>query len=155
MEIIDRLFLSLLFALLILLIIVIGILVTELFKRRKDKRGIWYFIILYLIIGFKLLLDNYVHFLNSPSELLVSAVSFLDIFPLTMSIIIFYSLWSKLDKRISFVIIIFIVSILLVNFSQIFFANLFLDVLNLVVLAGVNFGFYFLTIKFLIDTSGS
>ena len=152
-NIIDSLFLSSLFAILIMNIVLIGILIVRLFENKTYKKGIILFIILFCVSSFKTILDNYVYFKDSPSDFLVRLISIFTIFPFVLSLAIFFYLWKRLDKKIFSVTVVFIILIMGVNFSKMFSSGLFIDILNLIALLGVNLAGFFLTIKFLIDTS--
>ncbi len=154
-KIIDILFLNLLFTLVVVKITLLGVLVAEFFERDKGRRSIAYMMALVLVVAFKVVLDNYIYFQSRPSEILIRADLYLDIFPVGMTIAVLYLLWKKLDKRIITVLISFMVFIVSVNFFKTFSKSPFLDILKIIALTGVNFSLYFLIIKFLVDSSES
>lgn len=153
MDIISILSIVILFTLSIFSIVLIGILISEIFERKNGRRNIFYFLFFYFLILGRMIFDAYLTFFNSSVSIFAKFDLFFSTILLIPMITIFFFLWKQLDKRIISFNVLVITIIFIINFLMPFSYNLYFGIVNIISIAFVNFGFYFLTIKFLIDTS--
>lgn len=148
MEIIKTFNLGILFLLSMLMIVSIGILITNFFENKKDKKGIIYFVIVYFIFLARIILDTYNFFFENLELLFGGYALFFDLLLLIFISPLFYKLWSKLNKFSIFIIGLLLIANFGINFFS--FSEDFFKIVKLLFFLLLNLFFYFLGIHFLI-----
>ena len=151
-ELVHNIYLSMVFIIGILMLVLIGILLAELSIKGRRKKSIFWFLFLCLVVFARNLLEVYSVFGGSKEIIFNKFGLVFNIIPLILIILVFWILWKKLDKKIISFIIACLVGIFSSNFLIMISENLIFKVINLISILLLNLGFYFLIVKYLIDT---
>lgn len=138
----------------ILLILLVGILITEYYKRKKDNRkGVLAFLLLSMGITIFIIFDTYRFFIGYNKGIFLTVLMGMNIVLLSFFVVNCVSVWGKINKKLFFIIPVFVTGIII--FEQMFkwFLDISLEILNTVAMGGATILFYFLVFKFLITTS--
>ena len=156
MEIINSFILSSYLVNYFLFIIAIGIYILEFYRRDESKReGIINFLLLSIGgIGY-VILSTYSYFLDfSPTWYIFVMLAFLVFLIIIFSWTV-YRLWGKINKQLFFSCLVFCLSFLSFGILLKFYLNTVFEVVySFSLMTGVVL-YYFLIIKFLIDTKRS
>jgi len=152
---------STLFVMIITFIVLTGVLFTEIFKR-KNRKEIFYGIVVRIIIDTYWDFAGYKHLILGKEGLFLDFVLFMGI------IVVFYKLWGKIDKKLILLIIFSALILIFSSFSllaltpligiipskfSLFLLGSTMGFLQAVLVMVISISSYFLVIKFLVDNS--
>lgn len=158
---------STLFVMIITFIVLTGVLFTEIFKR-KNRKEIFYLIIVLYGIVVRIIIDTYWDFAGYKHLILGKEGLFLDFVLFMGIIVVFYKLWGKIDKKLILLIIFSALILIFSSFSllaltpligiipskfSLFLLGSTMGFLQAVLVMVISISSYFLVIKFLVDNS--
>ncbi len=154
MEIIKILALTNYFVQYILLVILVGVLVGEYFRRKdKFKKGLFLYLILTVSITIFVVLDNYRVFVGIERGIIMNILMLMNTGQLLLFIVNSIRVWSFINKKLFFGIPIFVIGIILFESGLNLFFGDYFDFLNIISVFGATILYYFFIVSFLIDTS--
>lgn len=137
----------------VLLIVLMGVIILEYFKRKKSERKwIINFLIFVIVLTSVIVLGTYRYF-GSLEGIPTTLLIILSFVLLGLFIWSLYSVWNKINKKIFFIIVFFTFLIIISKIMGIFYFNDFFELMNALGILGDMISYYFLVIKFLIAPS--